>query len=78
MFCNIALKERTKWYNLPALRTSIFKCEFHQLGTYSPSAQLSWNFGVGKRNNVLRKLNPDYALEIVMKLSNAIKTRVSG
>jgi hypothetical protein len=23
-------------------------------------------------------LNPDYALEIVMKLSNAIKTRVSG
>jgi hypothetical protein len=25
-----------------------------------------------------QNFNPDYALEIVMKLSNAIKTRVSG
>jgi hypothetical protein len=28
--------------------------------------------------NAVFAFNPDYALEIVMKLSNAIKTRVSG
>jgi hypothetical protein len=32
----------------------------------------------GKTKTINTELNPDYALEIVMKLSNAIKTRVSG
>jgi hypothetical protein len=34
--------------------------------------------GANPLGNLKQRFNPDYALENVMKLSNAIKTRVSG